>query len=302
MDGGLEFRSLARPLARWWKLVLATILLGFAASTAFVLRMPQLYDASTILALSGPPPPAGSATAAQVRAIITTPSALANAAAVSNVEPAALTSGAVFVDPMPQTAFVRLRVRHRDPAGAARLADALAREAVERSRSLREQGREQQTGEAVRIKDAYAAWQAADQTVLDFRSRARIEVLGAEVSAELRAPQSAPSVRPRALPGDAAVNDKLDELYRRELELTRHRTEAEIARLRYLDAARLANTTTSLAVPQIFLAEPKIPPGQPVPRERLSKIVLGAGISFLLAILLPFLIEGGRRSFTSAAR
>lgn len=303
VDDGLNLQTLMRPLARWWKLVLALVLLGTVASTALVLRMPQLYDASTILALSGPPPPAGSATATNVRAIIATPSALANAAAVAHLEPTALTSDAVFVDPMPQTAFVRLRVRHRDASVAARLTDALAREAVERSRSLREQGREEQTADAVRIKDAYAAWQAADRTLLDFRSHARIELLAAEVDAALPSPQAGlpRRTRPR-LPSGDPVNDKLDELYRREAELTRHRTEAEIARLRYLDAARLANTTTSLAVPQIFLAETKIPPGQPVPRERVSKIVLGGGISFLLAILLPFLIEGGRRSFTSAAR
>jgi uncharacterized protein involved in exopolysaccharide biosynthesis len=290
-----------RPLARWWKLVLAVLLFGIMASAALVLRMPQLYDASTLLALSGAPAPPGAATAINVRAIITTPSALANAAAVAHVERAALTNEAVFVDPMPQTAFVRLRVRQRDASVAARLADALAREAVQRSRALREQGQEPQTMDEVRVNDALAAWRAADQTVVDFRSRARIEVLAAEVAAALPGPQSEPPRRTRALPSGAAINDKLDELYRRETELIRLRTEAEIARLRYVDAARLASTTTILAVPQIFVTETNIPPGQPVPMERWSKIVFGAGISLLLAVLLPFLIEGGRRSSSFTA-
>lgn len=300
-DGRLELRTLLRPLARWWKLVLAIVLLGVVASTALELRMPQLYDASTVLALSGPPAPAGAATATNVRAIITAPSALANAAAAAHVDPTALTNDAVFVDPMPQTAFVRLRVRQRDASVAARLVDALGREAVERSRSLREQGKEQQTVDEVRVNDALAAWRAADKTVVDFRSGARIELLAAEVDAVLPAPQSGLPRRTRVLPSGASINDKLDELYRHEAELTRLKTEAEIARLRYVDAARLASTTTTLAVPQIFATETKIPPGQPVPMDRVSKIVFGAGISLLAAVLVPFLIEGGRRSSSSSS-
>jgi uncharacterized protein involved in exopolysaccharide biosynthesis len=185
--------------------------------------------------------------------------------------------------------FVRLRFRHIDPAAAGRITEALARTAVERSRQLRFEAGESPTADSPGLNAAQAALREAEQRVLDFRVQSRIELLAAEINAGLRRPGTLGTLR-KGLDGvDPKVAGTLDELYRRELELTRLQTEYDIARQKYFDAAR---TASSLAVPEIHLVEKAVPAGQPVPTDRLRRFLLGLAIALLVAIGLAFAVEG----------
>ena len=374
-DDEVEFRRIRMLFVRRWKTVAAAIIVGTAAAFAITSVQPQQYEAVVPLVLSGPPAAVGSSNASNVRMLLTAPALLQEVAASTGDEGGvrAIDVDAVFVDPVPQTAFVRLRVRMDDPTRTARVAQMLAVRGAELSRKVRTEPLEAAPeANDARVDGARAALDRAESNLLEFRRQSQIEILRRDIESRLDQRATAQSIeweieRERARlaaaleeverytgrmkAGEGAEGStepevvsasvlleafartaaesrirlaeleqtrrqlagtikgdpqRLDDLYRNELQLKRLEQEYELARQVYeTEAERARREGGSISVPMIKLVEESVPAAHPVPRERLRLIGLAMVLSFLFGLALVILLElfgAGRRSSEEASR
>jgi len=191
-DRDLDLATLRRIFARRWKVVAGTVVIATGLALGLTALQPEKFEAAVPLLLSGPIPAVGSSPAASVRMLLTAPVLLAEAAAQTpgtRIEPED-----VFVDPVPNTPFVRVRVHDRDPERASAIAHHLSERAVAASRKLREEAFKP-TGPAdlSRLKLADAELRNAEQRLLEFRQESNIELLRREQ--EIRLEQQAGMIK-----------------------------------------------------------------------------------------------------------
>jgi len=187
-DDDVDFSRIRALFVRRWKTVAATVLVGTAASFVITGLRPRQFEAVVPLVLSGSPAAVGSSNAPSVRMLLTSPALLEEV--VAGVEEGQDTRridpGDVFVDPVPQTSFVRLRVRQNDPDRAAHVAQVLAARGAELSRKLSAEPFEAvPNANGARLEAARAALDAAESRLLAFRRESQIEVLRRDIKIRL---------------------------------------------------------------------------------------------------------------------
>lgn len=293
---GLDFAALQRIFARRWKVVAGTVAIVTGVTLAVISLLPTRYEAAVPLLLAGPIPPVGSSAAASVRTLVTGPVLLAEVAAQSpgpQIQP-----DDVFVDPVPNTPFVRLRVHDRDPQRASAIARQLGERVVALSRQLRTEAFKSDTPvDRTRLDAADAQLREAETRLVELQLQSNIERLRREQEVRLDRHEAALKRQVQAAPPPATqdVDTKArQELYRRELELKRVEEEYELARSAYItELARVKqiDAPDSASIPLAELVEGTAPPASPVARDRVRLTLLAFAASFLLGVALVVLIE-----------
>lgn len=185
----LDLAALLRVFARRWKVVAGTVVIATALSLAAVSLQPRTFEAVVPLLLSGPVPAVGASMAPSIRTVLTGPVLLAEVAAQAqspHVHP-----DDVFVDPVPNTPFVRLRVHDRDPQRASTIAFLLGERIVASSRKFREDA--VKPPDRRRLDQADAELRASEQELVEFRQESNIELLRREQ--EIRLQQQADAIK-----------------------------------------------------------------------------------------------------------
>jgi uncharacterized protein involved in exopolysaccharide biosynthesis len=292
--GDLDMVALRRLFARRWKVVAGTVAVITGLTLAAISLLPATFEAAVPLLLSGPVPPVGSSPAASVRTLLTGPVLLAEVAAQVSGPP--IQPDDVFVDPVPNTPFVRIRVHDHDPQRASAIARQLGERAVAASRQLRAQAFKSDTpADRSQLEAALAELRNAEERMVEFQLQSNIDLLRRED--EIRLGRQALGTRPQAPAARPAAEDpetkSRQELYRAELAFKRIEEEYELARSAYItELARVKQVDAPVtSIPLVEIVEGEAPPAYPVGRDRVRLTLLAFAASLLLGVALVVLIE-----------
>lgn len=193
-----ELRFVFDAVASRWRLLLVAVLLGAAVAGGLRLMLPATYSARARVVVNASKvgeQPNQSPRIPTYRAIAAGQSVLS--AVLRDLElPMSLDdlARAVVVREVPSTDLIEIEVDHRDPATAARLANAIATRAVAANRRLNQ-------SEALEARD-YIATQAAEarkrmqetqQSLVKYQQAAQTDVLESDVKALLKEREEMPA-------------------------------------------------------------------------------------------------------------
>jgi uncharacterized protein involved in exopolysaccharide biosynthesis len=251
--GDLDFAALRRIFARRWKVVAGTV----AIVTGLTLAVISLLLADVAAQVPGP----------QIR------------------------PDDVFVDPVPNTPFVRVRVHDGDPQRASAIARLLGERVVAESRQLRARAfKSSGPTDRSRLDAAEAELQRMEDRLVEFQLQSNLELRWREQDTRV-ARRPAGAVPPAS---NSAETTARRELYRAELGLKRLEEEYQLARSAYItELARVKqiDAPDSAAIPLVELVEGTAPPAAPVGRDRVRLTLLAFAASFLLGVAFVVLIE-----------
>jgi uncharacterized protein involved in exopolysaccharide biosynthesis len=289
--GDLDFAALRRIFARRWKVVAGTVAIVTGLTLAVISLLPTRFEAAVPLLLSGPIPPVGSSPAASVRTLLTGPVLLADVAA--QVPGPQIRPDDVFVDPVPNTPFVRVRVHDGDPQRASAIARLLGERVVAESRQLRARAfKSSGPTDRSRLDAAEAELQRMEDRLVEFQLQSNLELRWREREQDTRVARRPAGAVPPA--SNSAETTARRELYRAELGLKRLEEEYQLARSAYItELARVKqiDAPDSAAIPLVELVEGTAPPAAPVGRDRVRLTLLAFAASFLLGVAFVVLIE-----------